>query len=277
MAGGLETDVADHYDRPGLIQAIREGLAKAGVDPDNPTPRDLAPVDEFHTAGRLTTIEALAMTPIAAGMHVLDAGSGLGGTSRHLAAENACRVTGIDLTPSYVEAAEILTRMTGLSEMCDFVNGSVLDLPFDDAAFDAAVTFHVAMNVNDRDRFYGEVARVLKPGAPFCLFDVMKGSGAAPIYPLPWAGSVETSFLRTPQETRDHLTRAGFAVEAEKSLRRFASDFFRDVFEKSAASGPPPLGLHLLTGPDAPQKFRNYADGLTSGALDPVIILAKKL
>lgn len=214
------------------------------------------------------------MMPLAAGMHVLDAGSGLGGTSRHLAAEHGCRVSGIDLTPGYVAVAKALTELTGLTDACDFRVGSVLDLPFEDGLFDAAVSFHVAMNIADRAGFYGEVARVLKPGAAFCIFDVMKGTGDGLPYPVPWAETGETSFLMTPAETRALLEDAGFRVAEERSLHHFARDYFREVFRKTAGTGPPPLGLHLLTGANAPEKFGNYAQGLEANAIDPVIMVA---
>ena len=274
MAHPLEQAVSAHYDRPGLVEAIRQGLQAAGADPDRPTPEQLAPVDEFHTAGRQTTIQALSMMPLAPGMHVLDAGSGIGGTSRHLASEHGCRVTGLDLTPGYVATAEALTAMTGLEEQCAFHVGSVLDMPFEDDAFDGAVTFHVAMNIKDRDRFYGEVARVLKPGASFCVFDVMAGPGEALPFPVPWAENAETSFLKTPDETRAHLEGAGFRVTAEKSLAEFAEAFFAEVFRKTAETGPPPLGLHLLTGANTAEKFTNYAKGLERKAIDPTIMVA---
>ena len=72
MSDTLENSVAAHYGRGGLAEAILNGIAAAGLDPDALTVEDLAPVDEFHTAGRLTTLTALAMTGLEAGMHVLD-------------------------------------------------------------------------------------------------------------------------------------------------------------------------------------------------------------
>ncbi len=273
----LERKVATHYGKEGLLETILDGLRRAGADPAAPSIEDLAPVDEFHTAGRTTTLEALSMTPIAAGMHVLDAGSGLGGTARCLAHERGCRVTGLDLTPAYVDVARALTERTGLGDHCDFRVGSVLDMPFEASAFDAAVTFHVAMNIEDRAGFYGEIARVLKPGAPFCLFDVMQGPVEGMHYPVPWAETEETSFLETPEATSGLLAAAGFDVVERRSLKTFAIDFFRQAFARAAEQdGPPPLGLHLLTGANAPEKFANYAKGLDEDRIDPVIVVANR-
>ena len=277
MFDHLEERVAAHYQKPRLLDDIIDGLEQAGVDSNAPTPEDLAPVDEFHTAGRTTTLQALAMTPIEADMHVLDAGCGIGGTARCLAKEKRCRVTGIDLTPGYIDVAHALTERTGLSDTCEFHQGSVLDMPFADRSFDAAVTFHVAMNIEDRARFYGELARVSRQGAPICMFDVMKGSAAGMHYPVPWAETETNSFLKTPEETCDLVKEAGFDIVATKSLREFAIDFFRDAFAKAAKlDGPPPLGLHILTGTNAPEKFTNYAKALDEHRIDPVIVVARR-
>lgn len=277
MADKLEEQVAAHYHRPELLDAIIEGLKRAGADPNTPTIEDLAPVDEFHTAGRATTLMALEDSGIKPGMQVLDAGCGIGGTARHLAGERGCRVTGIDLTSGYIDVARELSRRTGLEDDCQFHVGSVLDMPFADDSFEAAVSFHVAMNIDNRQQFYSELSRVLQKGSNLCLFDVMKGPTEGMRYPVPWSETGADSFLRTPQETSQLLRQAGFDFVSEKSLRRFAIDFFRDVFAKEATQdGPPPIGLHLLTGPNAPEKFKNYVDALHDHQIDPVIIIAKR-
>ncbi len=277
MAETIEDDIAAHYARAGLFEAIIEGLRATGANLDALTPTDLAAVDEFHTAGRATTLKALDMTPIKPGMHVLDAGCGIGGTARHLASERGCTVTGIDITPEYIEVAQMLTERMGLADRCSFDLRSVLDMPFESATFGAAVTFHVAMNIEDRERFYRELARVLKPGAPLCVFDVMKGPVWGMNYPVPWAETAATSFLKSRLETASLLNDAGFELQAEESLKNFAIDFFRQVFKKASASGgPPPLGLHLLTGANSPAKFANYLQALEADQLEPVIMVTAR-
>jgi len=275
MVDPREDDVATHYHRPQLLESILAGLEKLGVDPRAPTPQDLAPVDEFHTAGRATTLMALENSGIERGMQVLDAGCGIGGTARHLATEHGCSVTGIDLTEGYIDVARDLTARTGLSDQCRFHVGSVTDMPFDDDAFDAAVTFHVAMNIEARPEFYRELARVLKAGGRLCVFDVMKGPGDGMRYPVPWSENGKDSFLKSRPETVNLLEEAGFAVADETNLRVYAQDYFRQALEKAArADGPPPIGLHLLTGPNAPEKFKNYALALDDHQIEPVILQA---
>lgn len=275
MSTDTEKRVSAHYTKPGLADAIIEGLTEAGADLDVLTIEDLAPVDEFHTAGRLTTLKALELMPLEPGMHVLDAGCGIGGTARCLAIEHGCRVTGVDLTEEYIEIAKMLTERMQLSDMCAFHHGSATEVPFDNEVFDAGVSFHVAMNIEDRPQLYAELARVLQPGSPLCVFDVMKGPTAGMRYPVPWAETEETSFLKSRDETTDLLQAAGFELRAEENLREFTMDYFRQVFAKAAAAeGPPPLGLHLLTGANTPDKFGNYAQSLETHQIEPVILVA---
>jgi len=90
-------------------------------------------------------------------------------------------------------------------------------------------------------------------------------------------GNGETSFLKSPSETSKLLRDAGFDIAGEQSVRQFAMQFFRDAFARAAkSSGPPPLGLHLLTGAKSREKFANYAKALEAHQIDPVIMVARR-
>ena len=52
--------------------------------------------------------------------HVLDIGCGIGGTARFMAAHIGCKVTGIDLTPEYIDIAKKLTDLTGLGKKVNY-------------------------------------------------------------------------------------------------------------------------------------------------------------
>ena len=105
----VETDVAGHYAQGTLEQRILIALREAGKDPDQLDPDDLAPVDEFHHAGRTATAVFAASLNLQPGMHLLDIGSGIGGPARYFARHHGCRVTGIDLTEEFVAVARALT------------------------------------------------------------------------------------------------------------------------------------------------------------------------
>ena len=102
----IESAVARHYGVPDLLGRIYTGLEAAGADLARLSLEDLAPVDEFHIGGRKATIHAVDRLSPGADDHVLDIGCGIGGAARYLATQTGCRVTGIDLTPEFVERSD---------------------------------------------------------------------------------------------------------------------------------------------------------------------------
>lgn len=275
MAADLERDVAAHYARGDLEAAILDALAAAGKDIDRLAPDDLAPVDEFHSAGRQATADLVAQMGLSPGMHILDVGCGIGGTARFLAARHGCRVTGIDLTEDYVRTAEALTRRVGLAGRVTFGRASALALPFAAETFDGATMLHVGMNIADKRALFAAVRRVLKPGSVFAVYDVMRTGPGAPVYPLHWAATEATSFVAAPADYRAALADAGFAVQSERGRGAFALDAFRKAAARAAAGGLPPLGLHLLMRRDVGQKLANIIAGLEQGAIAPVEMIAR--
>ena len=274
MTEELERAVARHYGRAGLKDRILAAIAKAGLDANRLKAEDLAPVDEFHTGGRLETEHVLARVKFGRDDRVLDVGCGLGGAARFVAGKFGCHVTGIDLTPEYVELAGFLSEKTGLADRTDFKTASALQMPFADAAFDGAITFHVAMNIKDRAGLYRETARVLKPGATLCIYDVMKGSDEGVRFPVPWAESAENSHLTSAAEMQELLHTAGFRVTETEARSQFAIDFFR---ARLASTAPPPaLGLHLLTGENTKEKFVNYLHNVEHGSVAPTAMIASR-
>jgi SAM-dependent methyltransferase len=275
LADRLEDAVARHYDVADLTERILKALAAAGIDQDRIAPEQLAPIDEFHIGGRAATIHAVAMMGLKPADRVLDVGCGIGGATRYIAATVGCRVTGIDLTPGYIAAAQELARRTGLAERIAYRVANALAMPFEDGTFDAALTQHVAMNIKDRAGLYREMARVLKPGAVLCIYDVMKGEHDGLCFPVPWAETAATSHLTTPQEMRTLLGDAGLAIGAVEDRTAFALDFFRRSLAGTAA-GMPPLGLHIVMGAGAREKFQNMLANLEAGAIAPVLMIARR-
>ncbi len=276
--GDIETAVARHYGDAELLARIIAGLEASGVDPDHLLPDDLAPVDEFHIGGREATAHAVAKLGLDAAAHVLDVGCGIGGAARYIAAETGCRVTGVDLTPEFIDVAQRLTELTGLDDRIAYECASALDMPFEDGAFDAAFTLHVAMNIPERAALYGEIARVMKPGAIFCIYDVMKAGAGDLAYPVPWAKTPATSHLTTADEMRGLLDTAGFDVSEVEDRSVFAGAFFHRALAAAAASegGPPPLGVHLILGASAPEMFRNMLNNIEAGHIAPIQMIATR-
>ncbi|MEZ5773429.1 MAG: methyltransferase domain-containing protein [Hyphomicrobiaceae bacterium] len=271
------TNVALQYTRGGLALAIRDGVLSLGKTPETVTIDDLAPVDEFHVGGRKASEEFIGQLGLTAGMRVLDIGCGLGGTARYAAERFEGRVTGIDLTREYIDTGNTLCQWVGLEERVSLRRGNALAMPFEDGAFDAAYMLHAGMNIADKQGLTAEVARVLKPGATFGIYDIMRTGPGDLVYPVPWADTPDLSALAAPADYKGALQDAGFSLTAERDRRDFALEFFSQMRSRAAgADGPPPLGLHVLMGRSTPEKVRNMIANITEGRIAPVELIARK-
>jgi len=238
-----------HYEAPGLVERVMALL------PEGPlTLRDLAPLDQFHVGGLKSTEHLAELAGVEPGMRVLDVGSGVGGPSRYLASKG-CVVTG--LTAGYVDLSRVLAERVGLP--VDYVCADALEMPFEDASFDLIWTQHASMNIADKPRLYGEMARLLKPGGRLAFHDVCAGVGEL-LLPVPWASQPGHSALILPEELLGLLEGLGFQVAYWHEAGDEAQAFLGRVPPEL-----PPLSLSLLLGITARTMLATLAGNLREG------------
>jgi cyclopropane fatty-acyl-phospholipid synthase-like methyltransferase len=257
--------VTEHYGAGGdLAAGILRALSGAGVDTDHLTTADLFPVDQLHAGGAPASRHLLDRLGVTPGMRLLDVGCGIGGTSR-MAAMAGAAVTGVDLTPAFVETARRLSDEVGLGDRTRFLTTAGESVPLDDGSVDAAALVHVGMNVPDKTALFAEVHRVLRPGGRFGLYEqVRTGEGDLP-YPLPWAEDERSSFVETVADYRAHLEAAGFTVE--------------DAEDRTPATlGPPPAGPLsnvVVFGPRFGHRIANNVAATKAGLLGAWLFLTR--
>ena len=271
----VESRLTEHYTHGGLEAALLAALAATGKDVERLGPADLMGADEFHVGGAAATNALAGQLALKPEMAVLDIGSGLGGPARQMAGFG-CRVTGIDLTPEYVEVANSLTRRMGMAGQAEFRQANADRLDFADGSFDGATLLHVGMNVADKAGMFGAVHKALKPGGFFAIYDVMRMAEGEIEFPMPWSGGPETSFVETPAAYRAALVAAGFGIAAERDRGDFARDFFAQQRARQAEGGAPPISLGLVLGMTGPKKIANLAGMIGRGVLAPYEIIARK-
>jgi ubiquinone/menaquinone biosynthesis C-methylase UbiE len=258
----ITTRVREHYSATNLTDRIKSALATTVPEEQKLTVAQLAPLDQFHTRGILATTELAEAAELAPSTRVLDLGCGIGGPARYLAATFGCNVIGVDLSPSFIDAATYLTERCELSDRVNFQIGDALHLPFEDAAFDTVFLQHVAMNIEDRAALYAEVNRILVPKGRFVIHDLVLRDGDV-VYPAPWARDASTSFLLSELDTRIALEQAGFKTVLWRNDTRSTINWF-----KAAMANPPrEPNLSAVMGPDFQAIVGNLARNLRENRL----------
>lgn len=210
--------------------------------------------------------------------HILDIGSGIGGPARYLAHTFGCRVTGIDVTPQFVDAARQLTDLTGLTNLVQFDVGDAAHMPYGDGTFDAAYGFYVGMNLPDTQVVLTEAHRVLKASARMLWTQAVE-TGAGPLdYPLPWArepsanhtsgwSNLEASFRKARFEIIHLADETALHVELAHAARR----------SNAPAAAPVRMVNEAVLGSDFPERRRNYIANLETGRLASLVVQARRL
>jgi ubiquinone/menaquinone biosynthesis C-methylase UbiE len=145
-------------------------------------------IDDEHSDADTTEILSLLQLP--AGSRILDAPCGHGRISRRLAAAGM-EVTGVDLTPAYLEQARSDPQMP--PNAVTYVEGDVRDLPVD-GPFDAVVCWLNSFGYyDDADchQVLSEFHRVLRPGGKLAIDTMHHDGGVRHFVPAPEAVVVQ--------------------------------------------------------------------------------------
>lgn len=262
-------DPINHYEYSDLLEKIVSTLADQDIDLEHLTRQNIKGFDEFHLQGANISEQLAKKLQIRSSDHILDLGCGIGGASRMLSDVYGCHVTGIDITPSYIETASALTKWVGLDHKIKYVEGSVLQLPFPDAHFDLVWTQHVQMNVQDKRGLYHEVSRVLKGGGQFLYYDIFSGQqGDALKFPVPWAEVQHQSFLMFHQEMKTFFDSGKWIHENIEDHTLTCLQVLEETLATRPGSKTTPLNLGLLMRNSTREKLENLLDNLKNKRIE---------
>lgn len=108
---------------------------------------------------------------IKAGDRVLDAGCGVGGPMRAIAAHSSANVVGITINDYQVARARSHNKKASLDSLCEVVCGNFLHMPFADSSFDGAYSIEATCHAPQLHDVYAEIYRVLKPGKLYVTYE----------------------------------------------------------------------------------------------------------
>lgn len=100
----------------------------------------------------------------------LDIGTGKG-RFVILLAQHLARVTTVDINPDEQRYARLEAAHAGVADRIEFVLADARSLPWPAASFDAVTSWNAIHHLDDPERVFGEMLRVLKPGGKLVLAD----------------------------------------------------------------------------------------------------------
>lgn len=211
------------------------------------------------------------------GTRVLDAGSGVGGSSIWLARELGARVTGITLVERQVELARQFAREHGVESQVDFACEDMLKTSFPEASFDVVWNLESMCHVVDLDAYAAHVSWLLADGGTLAVIDFCRGPKPDPESESVVCRGWALAPLRTPDEVVDTLARHSFeTIEtldlgrriglSVQALEAMASRSLLTMRAESAFGGvaaPPLHEAHVLAALSCVKSLRNGAISLT--------------
>jgi ubiquinone/menaquinone biosynthesis C-methylase UbiE len=121
-------------------------------------------------------IEDSFVRELAPGARVLEVGSGGGQLAIDLATRRRdITFTGVDLSGAQVARATRRAQKADVADRVQFMQGNALELPVDDAAFDAVVSVGSIKHWPDPARGLAEGVRALRPGGRLVVVEVDRG------------------------------------------------------------------------------------------------------
>ncbi|MFJ3671083.1 SAM-dependent methyltransferase [Streptomyces sp. NPDC090106] len=178
------------------------------------------------------------------GMRILDAGCGVGGPAIEIAKFSGSSVTGVNLVTTQLEIAREAAEQQEIGDRCSFVEGDIMDLPFEDNYFDAVFSLEAICHTPNKHDAYSEIARVLKPGGTFigtdwfCADSMDPSEYARLIDPV--CRTYMLPYMTSLQELESILKDVGFSVEKSGNVEDLGTmEPVRDILQGFANSEKP--------------------------------------
>lgn len=191
-------------------------------------------VDPFSYVSRSELTRICHEIALGADDHLVDVGCGRGGPGLWVAAHTGARLTGVDIAPSALVAAEARARSLGLSTRATYIRGSFQSLPLESGSVDALMSVDAFLFAPHKQAALEEMARVLRPGGRLVMttWDYQSQPDGRPPQvddhrPLLTAASLAVKVYDETEDWHGRLTRTGEGLLA--AVKDLAKESGNDV------------------------------------------------
>jgi 2-polyprenyl-3-methyl-5-hydroxy-6-metoxy-1,4-benzoquinol methylase len=257
------------------MEALQNIIEELGLS-QNISPSDLAILDQHHVGGLSATHKVLEHLNPNDNSSILDIGSGWGGPARIAAQKYDCRVTGIDICPKNIEAANYLNKISKTDKNVNFQKISASELDQDNQ-FDGAYMMHVSMCIKDKENLIRACYKAIKPNGLFTIYDIFINEEKDTLsYPLPWSDKANYSYPEQVNKMLSRLEENGFDIIHAENLSAYAKDKSTKALSYIENNEFAAKATQIHLGKNYHQKMRNVNAALLANICAPHMIIAIK-
>ena len=168
---------------------------------------------------------------------VLDAGCGQGGSALWIAEHVGANVQGITLVPHQVEKAKEEAKRRKLDHLTHFQISDYCNTNFQDNSFSVIWACESVCHCPNKDFFYKEAFRLLKPGGRLIMAEYIRKERNMPISDenllLSWCDGWSMPDIDTSEEHSNNLKSQGFIDSEIKDITSFTKRSLERLFKIS--------------------------------------------